>query len=778
MLRRAVDAQRATRLAEQKALYAGHIARIQAATSPPLGNGELAVAFELPVTAVGRYLSDAPRARTAAPDRFTRALIDALCAGDAWLALREATRIGGRREVLVCTEVEARRLDAGWTLVNVAGRPLPRAPRADWDQDALWDLFDAAPAAAPTRGALLPWRPVGPADDRLWLSPIGLGAMRLSTEGRPDEAAAIRVLHAAFDAGLGWLDTANVYALGEDDVGHGEALVRRALASWPGDREDVIVATKGGLRRQGTRWLPDGRPESLKAACEASLRALGVERLDLYQLHAVDGRVPLAESVDALAELRRAGLVRHLGLCNVTADQIALACGRAPFVSVQNPLSAVEPQHFEKTVDFCRDAGLAFIAHSPLGGYRRVERLLADAAFRQVADRHGASPGAVALAWLLQAGPHVFAIPGARSVERVDDMATALRLRLTTDDLATLSARVPGGPRAPAADPGDVALILGTPAAGKSSRVRPFEARGYVRLNRDERGGSLDGLLVPFREAVAEGARRFVLDNTYGTRRSRASILAAAADAGLPVRAVWLDTPAEAAAFHAARRLLDVHGHLLGPAELKSDTTPNIFPPAVLTRYEREFEAPIRGEGFASVQRVPYRRVLDPTWTGRALVLDYDGTLRTTASGELYPRHPDDVVVLPGRAEVLRRYRDAGFRLLGISNQSGVAAGHLTEEAALACIARTNALLGVDIEAEICPHPAGRAPACYCRKPMPGIGVLFIERYQLDPARCLMVGDLDTDRGFAEAAGFRFVHADDFFSPDRAHPEVECDTPC
>ena len=130
------------------------------------------------------------------------------------------------------------------------------------------------------------------------------------------------------------------------------------------------------------------------------------------------------------------------------------------------------------------------------------------------------------------------------------------------------------------------------------------------------------------------------------------------------------------------------------------------------------------------------------------------------------------------RVDTRRRYRDAGFRLLGISNQSGVAAGHLTEEAALACIARTNALLGVDIEAEICPHPAGRAPACYCRKPMPGIGVLFIERYQLDPARCLMVGDLDTDRGFAEAAGFRFVHADDFFSPDRAHPEVECDTPC
>ncbi|MEZ4470557.1 MAG: aldo/keto reductase [bacterium] len=772
MLRRAVEAQRAARIAEQKSLYSGHITRIQATTSPPLGNGELALAFELPVTAVGRFLSDAPRSRTAVPDRFTRALIDALCAGEAWLALRAPLRTGGRREVLICTEVEARRLGAEWAVVNVAGRALPRAKTADWERDDLWDLFDAAPAGPPARADLLPWRPVGPADDRLWLSPLGLGTMRLSTEGRPDDAAAIRTLHAAFDAGLGWLDTASVYALDEADVGHGEDLVRRALAAWPGDREDVIVATKGGLRRQGTRWLPDGRPESLRAACEASLRALGVERIDLYQLHAVDGRVPLAESVDALAELRRAGLVRHLGLCNVTAEQIGEACGRAPFVSVQNPLSAIEPQNFSKTLGFCRDAGLAFIAHSPLGGYRKVDRLLADPGFQQVAARHGASVGAVALAWLLQAGPHVLAIPGARTAERVADVASALRLRLDADDLRLLAARVPDGPAAPAPDPGDVVLILGTPAAGKSSRVRPFEARGYVRLNRDERGGSLDGLLPPFREAVAQGHRRFVLDNTYGTRRSREGILAAAADAGLPARAIWLDTPAEAAAFHAARRLLEVHGHLLGPAELKADPTPNIFPPGVITRYERDFEAPIRGEGFASIERIPYRRVLPPGFTQRALLLDYDGTLRTTASGEPYPRHPDDVVVLPGRGDLLRRYRDAGFLLLGISNQSGVAAGHLTEEAALACIERTNALLGVEIEAEICPHPAGRAPACYCRKPMPGIGVLFIERHQLDPARCLMVGDLETDRGFAEAAGFRFEHADDFFAPDRAHPEA------
>ncbi|MEZ4464356.1 MAG: aldo/keto reductase [bacterium] len=770
MLRRAVEAQRAARIAEQKSLYSGHITRIQATTSPPLGNGELALAFELPVTAVGRFLSDAPRSRTAVPDRFTRALIDALCAGEAWLALRAPLRTGGRREVLICTEVEARRLGAEWAVVNVAGRALPRAKTADWERDDLWDLFDAAPAGPPARADLLPWRPVGPADDRLWLSPLGRGTMRLSTEGRPDDAAAIRTLHAAFDAGLGWLDTASVYALDEADVGHGEDLVRRALAAWPGDREDVIVATKGGLRRQGTRWLPDGRPESLRAACEASLRALGVERIDLYQLHAVDGRVPLAESVDALAELRRAGLVRHLGLCNVTAEQIGEACGRAPFVSVQNPLSAIEPQNFSKTLGFCRDAGLAFIAHSPLGGYRKVDRLLADPGFQQVAARHGASVGAVALAWLLQAGP-MCSPSRARappSASRTSPAPCGCASTPTTCGCSPPACRTAPPPRARSRT-----WCSSWARRRRASRAACAPSRpGATCASTATSAAAAWTASSPFREAVAQGHRRFVLDNTYGTRRSREGILAAAADAGLPARAVWLDTPAEAAAFHAARRLLDVHGHLLGPAELKADPTPNIFPPGVITRYERDFEAPLRGEGFASIERIPYRRVLPPGFTQRALLLDYDGTLRTTASGEPYPRHPDDVVVLPGRGDLLRRYRDAGFLLLGISNQSGVAAGHLTEEAALACIERTNALLGVEIEAEICPHPAGRAPACYCRKPMPGIGVLFIERHQLDPARCLMVGDLETDRGFAEAAGFRFEHADDFFAPERAHPEA------
>lgn len=760
MLRRAIELARAAKVAEEKVIQAERLARIQAAVSPPLGNGELALALELPVTAVGRFKSTEPRSRSALPDRFTRTLIEAVCSGDAWLAIRGARRPGERREVVICTEAEARRLGAGYQLVNVAGRGEVRQPAAVWERDDLWDLFEESRPSAPAPTHLLPWRPVGPAADALWLSPLGLGAMRLSTEGRPDEATAIQVLHAAFEAGM-WIDTADVYARDESEIGHNERLIRQALATWSGDRDGVVVATKGGLVRRGTRWLPDGRPEHLKAACEASLRALGVERIDLYQLHVVDNRVPFEESLDALAELRARGLIRHVGLCNVSAEQIGVALGRVPLASVQNPLSALDTANLSKTLDFCRNANLGFIAHSPLGGFRKVEHLRAAPTFQAVAERHHTTPLSVALAWVLQTGPHVLAVPGATRVETVEAIVQAQRLALTADDFATLAQ--PEGPRSPLADVGDVAVILGTPGAGKSSRIKPFLDRGYVRLNRDERGGTLADLLPHFTAAAEAGARRFVLDNTYPTRTSRRGLLEAAAPFGLPVRAIHLDTPPEAAAFHAARRFIERHGRLLSPDEIKADDAANSFPPAVIFRYAKDFEAPQLEEGFAAVRRVPYRRWLGPQYQHKALILDYDGTLRLTHSGAIFPSDPADVYVLPGRAEVLARYQKAGYKLLGASNQAGVALGQVSEEAVVACLARTNELLGLEIDALHCPHPATRPPSCYCRKPLPGMGVMLIERHQLDPAQCLMVGDRDTDQQFAEAAGFAFAWADDFF---------------
>src|SRR5262245_43825132 len=149
-----------------------------------------------------------------------------------------------------------------------------------------------------------------------------MGCMRLSTTAERDDEQSVAVLRAALDAGVTLLDTANAYCLDERDTGHNERLIARTLVGWKGDRSRIVVATKGGLTRPQGRWIADGRASHLVAACEASRRALGVDRIDLYQLHAPDARVPLATSVRALASLKRDGLVGHLGLCNVTVGKI------------------------------------------------------------------------------------------------------------------------------------------------------------------------------------------------------------------------------------------------------------------------------------------------------------------------------------------------------------------------------------------------------------------------------------------------------------------------
>jgi len=163
--------------------------------------------------------------------------------------------------------------------------------------------------------------------------------MHLSIDGRPSEAQGIRVLHAALDAGVTLIDTADVYCLNQHDIGHNERLIAAALASWPGARGGVTVATKGGVVRPGGRWESDARPAQLRAACDRSLLALGIERIDVYQLHAPDPRVPFAESVGELARLREQGKVRWVGLSNVSVAQIREAQAIAPVTSVQNRLN-------------------------------------------------------------------------------------------------------------------------------------------------------------------------------------------------------------------------------------------------------------------------------------------------------------------------------------------------------------------------------------------------------------------------------------------------------
>ncbi len=265
--------------------------------------------------------------------------------------------------------------------------------------------------------------------------------MHLSLDGRPPEAQALRVLAAVLDAGVTLIDTADAYCLNEGDVGHNERLIASALRTWGGDRSRVIVATKGGVVRHGGTWDRDASPAHLRAACERSLRALGVERIDLYQLHAPDPRVPFAESVGAIAELQRQGRVRWIGLSNVSVEQIQEAGSIGTVTSVQNRLNPFFRESLsEGVVQYCAEKGIGFLAYSPTGGGRLNLKLPAHPVVAQLAQRHGASPHAVVLAWVLSRSPTVIAIPSARSTEHALDSVSAGDLRLSPDDLSAIDA--------------------------------------------------------------------------------------------------------------------------------------------------------------------------------------------------------------------------------------------------------------------------------------------------------------------------------------------------
>jgi aryl-alcohol dehydrogenase-like predicted oxidoreductase len=263
--------------------------------------------------------------------------------------------------------------------------------------------------------------------------------MPLSIQRRPPEADAIRVLHAVLDAGVTLIDTADVYCLDDDDIGHNERLIARALASWPGSADDLIVATKGGLIRPQGRWERDARPERLRAACDRSLTALGVECIDLYQLHAPDPAVPLEDSVGALADLQRSGKIRWIGLSNVTVDEIERARALVDVITVQNRLNPFFREAVETgVVEHCDALGIGFLAYSPLGGGRLNKKLPHHPTLRPITRRHGVSPHAVVLAWVIAQGSSVIPIPGARTVQHALDGHTAAEVELSAEDLAAI----------------------------------------------------------------------------------------------------------------------------------------------------------------------------------------------------------------------------------------------------------------------------------------------------------------------------------------------------
>jgi pyridoxine 4-dehydrogenase len=268
----------------------------------------------------------------------------------------------------------------------------------------------------------------------LTVNRMGFGAMRLTGEGvwgEPEDPAEARaVLKRAVELGVNFIDTADSYG---PEVS--ERLIGETLYPYP---EDMVIATKGGFLRPGPgRWETDGRPEHLREACEGSLKRLKVERIDLYQLHRIDPKVPSEEQLGTLAELREEGKVRHVGLSEVGVEEIEHAREIVPIVTVQNRYNLTD-RGYEDVLDFCEREGIGFIPWFPLatGNLARPGGRL-----DEIAARHDATPGQVALAWLLARSSVMMPIPGTSSVEHLEENVAAAGLCLSDKELATLSGR-------------------------------------------------------------------------------------------------------------------------------------------------------------------------------------------------------------------------------------------------------------------------------------------------------------------------------------------------
>ncbi|MBW3561025.1 MAG: aldo/keto reductase [Actinobacteria bacterium] len=270
--------------------------------------------------------------------------------------------------------------------------------------------------------------------DDLRVRRMGFGAMRITGDGvwgEPDDPAECRrVLERVVELGVNLIDTADSYG---PEVS--ERMIAEVLQPYP---DDLVIATKGGLERTGPgQWPRNGRPDHLREACEGSLKRLGVDRIDLYQLHAPDGDVPYEESIGALKELQDAGKIRHVGVSNVQPHHLETARSIVDVVSVQNRFNLTD-RGSEQVLDICTDEGIAFIPWFPLATGDLAEG--EEAPLQEVADAHDATPAQVALAWLLHRSPVMLPIPGTSSVDHLEENVAAAAIELSDDEVAALDA--------------------------------------------------------------------------------------------------------------------------------------------------------------------------------------------------------------------------------------------------------------------------------------------------------------------------------------------------
>ncbi|MEO0605012.1 MAG: aldo/keto reductase, partial [Myxococcota bacterium] len=435
---------------------------------------------------------------------------------------------------------------------------------------------------------------------------VAIGTQRLALEA-PDEVRA--VLERAVALGVDWLDVADIYG---PDLGDAE----RQLASVAGR---LRIVTKGGLVPRGKSYRPDGRSSHLLAAAEASRSRLGVERLDAFLLHAPDPRTPLRTSVRALARLVDRGVAASVGVSNVTVGQLREALDHAPITFVQVPFSPFDAASARSGIlEACQAADIPVFAHRALGGAKRIGRALAHPVLGKLARERAVTPAELVLTWIASFG--LIPLPGPSRIETLESCVRASRASLDDEARERLDRtfveggrlRVPRARRAPTRAGGrEVRLVLGSPGAGKSTHAVRYVEAGYARLNRDERGGTLRGLLKPLDTVLADAeGPSVVLDNTYPSRAQRYDVIEAAWAHGVPVRATWLDAAPEDCERNAIERMLERLGRLPEPDEFDAlhAEDPAVLPPRALLGFRGRFEPPDEDEGFAAIERVPFVR--------------------------------------------------------------------------------------------------------------------------------------------------------------------------
>jgi pyridoxine 4-dehydrogenase len=272
----------------------------------------------------------------------------------------------------------------------------------------------------------------------LTVNRLGFGAMRITGEGiwgwPTDRANALKVLRRAVELGVNLIDTADAYGPETSEL-----LIAEALHPYP---KDLVIATKGGLTRPGpNQWVPNGRPEYLAQCVDNSLKRLKLERIDLWQLHRIDHRVPVEESLGAIKKAQDAGKIRHVGLSEVTAQEIERAKKVVPIVSIQNRYN-IEDRASEEALKYCEKEKLGFLPWAPIGGSGRSSLTKPGGALEAEAKRHNVSTVQLALAWLLQKSPVMLPIPGTSSVPHLEENMASAKIQLAPDDWKKIEALV------------------------------------------------------------------------------------------------------------------------------------------------------------------------------------------------------------------------------------------------------------------------------------------------------------------------------------------------